>query len=275
MITDTCHNIPEPHRQFLRRLNDVLRTDTRIVGVAIGGSYLTNSLDAFSDLDLVIAIEPKEYPRVMPHREAIAASLGTLLAAFTGEHVGEPRLLVCLYDSPLLHVDLKFVSLDDVAQRVEEPVVLWEREGRFTEALAHGRPEFPSPNQQWIEERFWIWVHYVLSKIGRGELFEAIGGLSFLRENVLGPLALCRAGGRPSGVRKIEMIAPAFARELRRTVAGYDAADCLQSLRATVELYRSLRSPTSGLEIGGKAEIAAMDYLSTIERRCGLTSPSM
>jgi hypothetical protein len=275
MTPNTSHYIPEPHGQFLRRLIEVLETDPRIAGVAIGGSYLTNSLDAFSDLDIVIAVEPKEYPGVLPNRKAIAASLGTLLAAFTGEHVGEPRLLVCLYDKPLLHVDLKFVCLDDVAQRVEEPIVLWEREGRVTEALTRGRPEFPSPNQQWIEERFWIWVHYVLSKIGRGELFEAIGNLSFLRENVLGPLALWHAGGRPSGVRKIEMIAPEFAMELRRTVAGYDAADCLRSLRASVELYRSLRSPTSGLEIEWKAENAAMNYMSIIEHRCGLTSPSM
>ncbi|MGA9365780.1 MAG: aminoglycoside 6-adenylyltransferase [Bacteroidota bacterium] len=274
MITNISNTVPEPHRQFLQRLIEILRTDTRIVGVAIGGSYLTNSIDAFSDLDLVIAIEPNEYSSVMTNRKSIAASLGTLLAAFTGEHVGEPRLLVCLYDKPLLHVDLKFVCLEDVAKRIEEPAILWEREGRFTKALEHGKPEFPAPNQQWIEERCWIWVHYVLTKIGRGELFEAIESLSFLRQNVLGPLALYRAGGCPSGVRKIETIAPEFAMELRRTVAAYDAADCLRALRASVELYRSLRPHAGSIEIELKAERAAMDYLSIIEQRCGLSSNS-
>lgn len=274
MITNISNIVPEPHRQFLQRLIEILRTDTRIVGVAIGGSYLTNSIDAFSDLDLVIAIEPNEYSSVMTSRKPIAASLGTLLAAFTGEHVGEPRLLICLYDKPLLHVDLKFVCLEDVAERIEEPVILWEREGRFTKALEHGKPEFPSPNQQWIEERFWIWVHYVLTKIGRGELFEAIESLSFLRQNVLGPLALYRSGGCPSGVRKIETIAPEFAMELRRTVAGYDAADCLRALRVSIGLYRSLCPHASGIEIEWKAERAAMDYFSIIEQRCALTSGS-
>ena len=216
-------------------------------------------MDEFSDLDLVIAVEPDDYPRVMEDRRTIAASLGQLLAAFTGEHVGEPRLLVCLFDDPLLHVDLKFVRLDDVAMRVEEPAVLWERDLRLTKALEHGTPKFPSPDPQWIEDRFWIWVHYVLTKIGRGELFEAIESLSFLRQNVLGPLALERAGGRPSGVRKIEMTDPAFALDLRRTVAAYDAISCLRSLRAAVDLYRSLRPHSSGTAAGSEGERAAME----------------
>ncbi|NRS94850.1 hypothetical protein DFH40_002566 [Clostridium beijerinckii] len=47
----------------------------------------------------------------MNERIKIAESLGTLLSAFTGEHVGEPRLLICLCEPELLHVDLKFVSI--------------------------------------------------------------------------------------------------------------------------------------------------------------------
>jgi len=228
-------------------------------------------MDEFSDLDLVIAIEPHDYLSVMAERQTIAASLGHLLEAFTGEHVGEPRLLICLYDKPILHVDLKFICLEDVVKRVEDPAILWEREGRFTEALEQGKPEYPAPNPQWIEERFWIWVHYVAAKIGRGELFEAIESLSFLRVNVLGPLALYRAGGRPAGVRKIEMIAPEFAMELRRTIANHEAADCLRALRASVELYRSLRPHASGTKASGEPEKVAMEYLSKMEQRCRLT----
>ena len=264
-------SMPELHRQFLHRLVEGVSVDTRIVGVAAGGSFLTNSMDEFSDLDLVIAVEPQHYSHVMAERVQLAASLGDLLAAFTGEHVGEPRVLICLYDAPLLHVDLKFVSLDDVAKRVEDPIVLWERAGRFEDALAAGNPEYPSPNPQWIEDRFWVWVHYAATKIGRGELFEAIGFLSFLRDSVLGPLGLQRAGARPTGVRKIETIAPEFARELRLTVATYDVADCLRALRASVELFRSLTPGPNDIERRRRAEKAAMDHLAEMEHRCGLT----
>ncbi len=71
----------------------------------------------------------------MNERIKIAANLGTLLSAFTGEHVGEPRLLICLYGPELLHVDLKFVSINDIAHRVKDPVILWERGNCVSEAL--------------------------------------------------------------------------------------------------------------------------------------------
>ncbi len=258
-------SLPELHREFLQQLINRLNNDQRIVGVAAGGSFITNSMDEFSDLDLIIAVEPAHYAEIMVERMKIAASLGRLLAAFTGEHVGEPRVLICLFEAPLLHVDLKFVSLDDVATRVEDPIVLWEREGRLSSALDDSEAEFPTRSPQWIEDRFWVWVHYAATKIARGELFEAIDFLSFLRGTVLGPLALARSGARPTGVRKIETIAPAFAVELQRTIARYDAADCLRALRACVELYRSL-TPRKNPE---KVEVAVMEYLAEVERRYG------
>ena len=260
--------LPEPHRAFLRGLLETLKRDERIVGVMAGGSYLTDSMDEFSDLDLVIAVDASHYAAVMDERQEIAALLGPLLAAFTGEHVGEPRLLICLYDAPLLHVDLKFVSMTDIDKRVEDPAVLWERDGSVTQALKRGVAEYPMPAPAWIEDRFWIWVHYGATKIARGELFEAIDFLSALRNIVLGPMGLRRAGMRPQGVRKIEMLAPALGEELRKTVATYDAADCLRALRACVDIYRKLRS----VQTESAAERAAMEYLDAVEARCGVTS---
>jgi len=87
-------------------------------------------------------------------------------------------------------VDLKFLRADEMAERVEDPEVLWEREGRMTAALSKGVARYPQPDLQWIEDRFWTWVHYATSKIGRGELFESEDCLAFLRGRVLGPLAL-------------------------------------------------------------------------------------
>jgi predicted nucleotidyltransferase len=258
-------SLPEPHREFLLQSIDRLKTDHRVVGIAAGGSFVTNSMDEFSDLDLIIAVEPTHYAEIMAERMTVAASLGKLLAAFSGEHVGEPRVLICLFEAPLLHVDLKFVSLEDVATRVEDPCVLWERDGRLSSALVRGKAEFPTRSPQWIEDRFWIWVHYAATRIARGELFEAIDFLSFLRGTVLGPLALARAGARPSGVRKIETIAPAFALQLRHTIAIHDAADCLRGLRACAELYRSLKPRASSERV----EDAAMEYLAEVERRYG------
>ena len=263
-------DVPARHAEFLGRATDRLREDPRLVGLAAGGSYLTRTMDEYSDVDLVVAVEPEAFANVMGRRQAIAASLGPLLASFTGEHVGEPRVLVCLYGPPLLHVDLKFVRLPDVADRVEDPAVLWERDGRVTEALRAGVARFPAPDRQWIEDRFWIWIHYGAGKVGRGELFEAQDMLAFLRGRVLGPLALEEAGARPSGVRRLETSAPARAREMEATLAAaHTPPACVEALRAAAGLYRALRAASEGSRLVPRAEAeeAAMAYLDEIERR--------
>lgn len=226
-------------------------------------------MDAYSDVDLVISVEPAAFGAVMADRQAIAASLGPYLAGFTGEHVGEPRVLICLYGPPLLHVDLKFVSLDDAADRVEDAEILWARDERLSVVLAQQEARFPQPEMQWIEDRFWVWVHYGAAKIGRGELFEAIGFLAFLRDRALGPLALQSRGAQPTGVRKLETSAPDLKAAFAQTVPTYEAVSCARALRTAVELYRSLRNDLADdrLKRRNAAEQASVDYLSKIEQK--------
>lgn len=263
--------VPEPHATFLRNAVARLGEDARLVAVAAGGSYLTGTMDEFSDLDLVVAVEADALAEVLADRPRIAASLGPLLAAFTGEHVGEPRVLICLYGPPLLHVDLKFVALPDAVQRVEDPDILWDRNGRLSAVLRTREARFPAPDRQWIEDRFWIWVHYGAAKIGRGELFEAHDFLGYLRMQVLGPLALEAAGARPSGVRRIEMAAPGAARALEATLATHDAPSLVRALRAAADQYRGLRDarPAPSLVRRKDAEAAAMVYLDAVRARVG------
>lgn len=251
------------HRAMLEQILVALKADARIVGVAAGGSGASGAMDEYSDLDLVIAVEPDAYAAVSAGRKEIAAGLGKLLAAFTGEHVGEPRLLICLYDDPLMHVDLKFVSLPDTAERVEEPNVMWERDGRLSAALALGQARYPVPQPEWLEDRFWIWTHYCATKIGRGELFEALDFLSFLRGRVLGPLALIAVGAQPNGVRKIEQLAPEYAARLEATIAVHDRAACLTALEACVRLYDDLRATSLMPDAG--ARDATLAYLAKIK----------
>ena len=83
-------SIPDSRLTFLSSTVDQIQADTRVVGIAVGGSFLSDSMDEFSDLDLVIAVEPIPYDSFVAERHRIAGSLGPLLAAFSGEHVGEP-----------------------------------------------------------------------------------------------------------------------------------------------------------------------------------------
>ncbi len=258
-------------RTLLRQIVAGTRQNPALVGLAAGGSFRSGRMDEFSDLDLVVVVEPAASQEVRGKRGALAAALGPLLASFTGEHVGEPRLLICLYGPPPVHVDLKFVTPDDLAVRVETPTVLWDRDGRVRIALAAGTAAWPAPDPQWIEDRFWIWVHYAAAKIARSELFEALDLIAFLRGQVLGPLALKEAAAQPTGVRHVEKMAPARARQMQETVARYDARDLVSSVRAAVALYRELRdrAEVEGLQHRTEAEEAAADYLDSVARRLG------
>ncbi|GAA4883768.1 nucleotidyltransferase domain-containing protein [Ferrimonas pelagia] len=260
--------LPNRHRQFIERALPQLQSDPRLVGVAASGSYANNTLDPFSDLDLVIAVEPEHFDSVMRDRSQIAAKLAPdeqLLAHFTGEHVGEPRLVIGLYldaGAAPLHVDLKFVQVQDAAVRVDEPCILWARDERLAQALAQGEGRYPRAEAQWIEDRFWIWVHYAATKIGRGEYFEALDCLGFLRGQVLGPLAQQDAGFEPCGVRKLEQQVPEFAMKLQGTVALCDAQSLVRATRCAAELYQSLRSDP--VCINGAAQQAALAYLDAL-----------
>ncbi|MBD2514583.1 nucleotidyltransferase domain-containing protein [Nostoc sp. FACHB-973] len=260
--------VPEPQRELLEQILAKLKTDDRLLGVAIAGSYLTGEMDEYSDLDLIIVVDDVHYQQVLQERQLLASKLGKLLAAFTGEHVGEPRLLICLYDDPLIHVDLKFLLLKDFqTDRVENPIVLWDQGNLLTLAVLENPRNYPPLNPQWIEDRFWVWVHYGATKLGRGELFEVIDFLSFLRGQVLAPLAKVQAGLLPRGVRNLEREIPSLVSDFRETIpAKHDAQEIARSLQYTIRFYRQLRSTLEMPEliIRSQAEAASTNYLQTV-----------
>jgi predicted nucleotidyltransferase len=253
----------------VRPLLAICEADERFLGVSVNGSMAAGASDEFSDLDLVIVCRDGFEDEVVAGGAELAARLGPLLASFTAEHVGAPELLIGLYGPPLRHVDLKFVPLSGLANRVEDGVVLWDRTGEVASAFAAAPAVWPAPELQWIEDRFWIWVHYLAVKIGRGELFESADGLGFLRAAVLGPLIAIERGVRPQGVRRIEQIAPEAMPALERTVAVLDAASCVAGTRATIALYRELREAAAdpALVRRAAAEEASVAYLAEIEAR--------
>jgi hypothetical protein len=255
--------MPAAHHRFLERAIPRFRADARLAGVAAGGSFISGRLDEHSDLDLVVIAGPGVAAEVLRDGAEIAGTLGPLLAAVVGDHVGERRLLICLYGPPLLHVDLKFYSLEELAHRVEDPTILWDRHGAVRVAMAHGTAAYPPPRFQWIEDRFWVWMHYTATKIERGELFEAIDAIAFVRARVLGPLALAEAGAQPNGVRRIEQDARERVASLQATVPAYERDSCQKALAASVALYADLRERLAPASLArrGEAERAVRDFL--------------
>jgi predicted nucleotidyltransferase len=235
--------LPVYHRTFLDKVLDILSQDPRIHTLLAGGSLIHGGLDEFSDLDFVVVVEEDAYAEILASRMDIACRLGPLLSAFTGEHVGEPRLLICLYGPELLHIDLKFVTMSDLDRRIERPLVLWSRNKSAVEdRLDRADIYWPNLDPDWFEARAWIWLHYGAARALRGELFEAIGMLAFFRDQVLGPMLHRRAGRPQRGVRRVEAFGLDQAGQLAATIARHDLASVRASLVASIELYLELRA---------------------------------
>ena len=229
------------HQIFVERALNELREDPRILGLLAGGSLLSGKMDAFSDLDLIVVYEPSSRETIMDQRLLIAGKLGQLLSAFTGEHVGDSRVIICLYGPQPLHVDLKFVTPAELVDRIENPLILWERDTAIQGILDRTQPASPFVDPQWVEDRFWVWVHYAATKLGRGEIFELVDMITFIRSTVLGPFIHMRHGNIPRGVRKLEQEYPDEAAELSESVPSYSTESCYNALLVSIRIYRRLR----------------------------------
>jgi predicted nucleotidyltransferase len=255
--------------QFAEKITAIVKNDTSVTGLAVAGSWLTNEIDDYSDLDLILVTTEK-----VSHDKnkmlAYAHQYGELLTAFTGEHVGEPRLLICLYNNPLLHVDIKFLTIAEFRTRIETPFLLFDRDGQLQKAIDETDAKFPYPDYQWIEDRFWTWVHYALLKIGRGEYFEALDFFGFLRYLVLGPLLHIKNNNLPRGVRKVETSLPGKDLEqLKSTLAEYNKESLLKALENAVALYRALRLELfdNNVKQHVNAETAVMDFFHQLKSK--------
>ncbi|NOI79742.1 oxalate:formate antiporter [Vibrio tubiashii] len=251
--------LPQSHKQLLEKIVACFSLDSRIVGLGASGSYATDTMDKYSDLDIVVAINPDDFPSIMEERFDLIDKVEGKVAAFTGEHVGEPRLVISIYEPGAVHVDFKFVSLPDAAARVDDTQVLWQRGSCLSDVFATQQPHYPQPDPQWVEDRFWIWVHYGATKIARGEYFEATEFLSFLRTVALSPLALKQQGLTPSGVRKIETRLPDFAAQLEETVVKPEKQALIAAFEKITDLYLSLRQHEE-VEVNQQAQQLCLEY---------------
>jgi predicted nucleotidyltransferase len=248
---------------FIEKVKEASASNDSIDGVAVGGSYATEEIDSYSDIDFVIILKNG----ISFHRDqmiSFASSFGNLLSSFTGEHVGEKQLLICLYESPLLHVDFKFIQVSELKDRIENPKLIYHNNSKIISILENSYPHWPHPDFQWIEDRFWVWIHYVATKLGRGEWFEAIDFLSFLRTCVLGPLLHTKYNSLPRSVRKLEfIISEADLHLLKATIPAYDFDSIYDSILTCVDLYNQLRLSVfdSNTKLFEKAERHAIEFL--------------
>jgi hypothetical protein len=215
-----------------------------VVAMAVAGSFAQGIADELSDVDLRLYVSQEAIERTVRAIPALAAACGTVIALFTGEHVGAPALTIVLYDD-LVHVDFDVLSSSEVAEhnRGLPVLVLWERDGVSARLPGEDHPDIEH-DLRWIEDRMWTWCWYIHAKILRGELYEALDGLQYVRDRVLFRLVAFQHGTPPAGARRVEAALGDREEAFGGTIAfAHDAAAVLSALRAEIDLYLDLSSP--------------------------------
>ena len=99
----------------------------------------------------------------------------------------------------------------------------------------------------------------------RGELYEALDGLQFVRDQVLFRLLALGRGDRPSGGRRAEAVVGAHADAFARTVPiALERSAVMEALRAEMDLYRRLADPLlaqHGLDLATEARMVTLRAL--------------
>ena len=218
--------------------------DPDIVAMVVTGSFATGGADELSDVDLRVYVRPDAVEGVVARIPDLAAAAGRVVALFVAEHLGIPTLTIVLYDD-LVHVDFDVVAADRAAEHNDglPAVVLWEREP-ISDALPGTYAPEVAAGVRWLEARIWTWSWYIQSKVLRGELYEALDGLQYVRDQVLFRLLAFHGELRPAGGRRAEAMVGQDGDAFARTVpTSLDPALVLAALREEIDLYRRLADP--------------------------------
>jgi hypothetical protein len=218
--------------------------EPNILGMLIGGSFASGEADVYSDLDMQLVVQDEAVEATSRELRRMAEAAGPVVASFYAEHVGDPHMLIVLYED-LIHADFEPVAVSNVGPRNAGRAahVLWERDRVVSSALPGTHEDDDATDLRWIEDRVWTWSWYIQTKVLRGELYETLDGLQYMRDNVLFKLLAMHRGERPSGARRVESRLGEWAQQFADTLPELSGDSMMNALRATMTLYQALADP--------------------------------
>lgn len=132
-------------------------------------------------------------------------------------------------------------------------------------------PALPPPagprrlDLQWCADRLPGWTHYLAIKLGRGELFEVLNSIDFLRARVLAPLIAIEAGVPPRAMRRLEETGSPRLVALARTSCGYEPVALKAASREAVRLaYELLDAVGPDVHRHHDAEACTLAFLDAV-----------
>lgn len=220
------------------------------VGLAVKGSTASGTVDAWSDLDLEVALPAGAGSADHAWARQVASSVGRIVCWFPADHIGLADLLIF------------FIDLDGAVVKLD--LNLAGTGGGMVIRTASGGPPAPGSRPdtgRWTNEglcrRFCGWSWYTWTKLARGEVVEAVDALACMRGRALLPL-LQRLRGLPEeGCRRLEvrLARPDLDRLHATHPSGVDASEVRRALGDAVEWFSEL---TVAANVPGTADLEWM-----------------
>ncbi len=236
------------HRARLIEASTIFSSRDCVAGLLLGGSFAYGNPDFYSDIDLYIVVRDEHFDVLFAEHVEIANSLGKPISAFIADH--NPG---GLYDYIVLYDD--FVKVDFIYLRSSQLHVmpkwgrfrvLYDPEAVLSTLVSCSRnlqATFQLADPLVLNQKFRGWCWYVFGKLMRGELWEALEGVSFIRERALLPMINAKNGFVDEGYRRLEKkMDDELAHDLQLTVASYDKEAVFSALLNEITLFRDLRN---------------------------------
>jgi predicted nucleotidyltransferase len=240
------------HRRLLDCARERFAADDRFVGVLLGGSLAAGRADSFSDIDLYLFVRDDDFESVFAEREAIAHSIGPVLVRYLGDHMpGGQHQLIVWYEGPL-HVDLMFRKLSEATPQWKwKAALILKDSGNAMTALKRESDLLPSPEFAWeqldtLNQKFWRWVAYTFGKILRGELWEALDNLAWIRNEALLVMLAWTQNAAFEGHRRLEAkLDDQLSALFDESLCSREPKSLHTALMAEIRIFRELRSRLS------------------------------
>lgn len=174
-------NLPK-HQDFVNKAAKVLIEDKRCRGIYVSGSL---SADEYSDVDLVILCETEEDRISMKEdRHSIAQKIGKLKA----EAMAFPYTYVTFYEEEV-KVDFSFHLIPPETRPDKAYInIIYDPDGYLAKMVEESAKLDWEIDLDYLRNKikhFYIGLSYTVSKIGRGEFWDALDCVDFYRKYLI------------------------------------------------------------------------------------------
>jgi predicted nucleotidyltransferase len=220
---------------LLERILVVLESDARVRAVWLTGSFGRGEADAWSDFDLHVAIDDREFLAFLDQRSDLYARIGRPLLVqqeMNSNATPGARFQLVIYPGPL-EVDWNIGPLS-MAVKPQTSLMLLERADI---PRLQSTPLSTAERLAWLDRQvtfFWAMAPIAIKYIGRAQTRRAVGQIGLLSDALLSVLRLLADSDSPtpgiSGANRA--LEPEFAGRLPRLAANIDPVVCLAVVRA-------------------------------------------